>query len=109
MPNGTLSRRVMMPPSNLGARASTATAWNSLSSPTACPEIEQFSKHPSLVVRCPADNEAVRRVTPIPLEPGQIRLEAARRDHDRPRRDLLPLTLALHHRRLELPVAYHQC
>src|SRR5919108_5323 len=35
MPNGTLSRRVTMPPSNFGARASRATAWNSRGLPTA--------------------------------------------------------------------------
>ena len=34
MPNTTLSSRVAMPPSNLGARASMATAWHCVGSPT---------------------------------------------------------------------------
>ena len=34
MPNGTLSKRVTMPPSNFGARASSATAWQPRGSPS---------------------------------------------------------------------------
>ena len=78
MPSGTQSTRVTMPPSNLGARPSTATAWHCVGSPT-CGRaaIQQRAQQQALVVGRAAHDEVVRHVAPVLLQPGDVRLESA--------------------------------
>ena len=73
-----------MPPSNLGPRASIATQWHCVGSPTACaPAVEQELQHAAHVVGRAADKEVVGRRAPRLAQPVEVRLEAAGGDDER--------------------------
>jgi hypothetical protein len=83
IPKTTQSRRVMMPPSNLGARASIATAWHWVGSPDGFDAaVEQHAQHGPAIVRRSPDQEVVGDVAPGSLEPLDIGFEAAGCRHE---------------------------
>ena len=70
MLNGTLSSRVVMPPSNFGARASSATAWHCVGSPHGGHAlVQQIAQHAAAIERRAADDEIVDCIAPVFAHP----------------------------------------
>ncbi len=69
----------MMPPSNLGARASIATAWHWVGSTDRVDAVRRISilQHVAVVVGRAADQEVLRDLAPALLQPVDVGLEAA--------------------------------
>ncbi len=96
MPNGTLSSRVTMPPSNFGARASTATAWNPRGSPTGmAPCSSSSASMPPWLYGVPRTMKLSAASPQYSFSQGIFASKPPEATTTVLRRDLLPLAVAL--------------